>query len=90
MPNDIRSLVNEHHVFYEVSPYYVVLQERHRGLSPTARRVQAGFDVDVYSQRIDDDGPWTPPHEKYEVGYAQLQRIAEDVSRHAPIAAHWR
>ena len=37
MPDDIRSLIMEHHAFYEVSPYYVLLDERPVGLPATTR-----------------------------------------------------
>ncbi len=83
MPHNIRSLVKEHHAFYEVSPYYVVLEEKHRGLPPTSRRVQAGVDVDVYGERIEDNGPWTPPPDKYGLGYVELRTLTEKISAHA-------
>lgn len=84
MPDDIRSLIKEHHAFYEVLPYYVVLEERPVARPATTRRLQAGFDIDIYAERIKNDGPsWTPPPEKYGLGYAGLQRIAENVSQHA-------
>lgn len=82
MSDNLRSLIQEHHAFYEVSPYYIVLEKRRGGLPATTRTVQAGFDIDVYGERI-NDGPWTAPPEKYGLGYAELQRLAEDVSRHA-------
>ena len=83
MSDDIRSLIKEHHAFYEVLPYYVVLEERPVGRPATTRRVQAGFDIDIYGERTKNDTSWTPPPEKYGLGYAELQRIAETVSQHA-------
>ena len=83
MSDDIRSLIKEHHAFYEVLPYYVVLEERPVGRPATTRRVQAGFDIDIHGERTKDDTSWTPPPEKYGLGYAELQRIAETVSQHA-------
>lgn len=84
MPDDIRSLIKEHHAFYEVLPYYVVLEDGPIARPATTRRLQAGFDIDIYAERIKNDGPsWTPPPEKYGLGYAELQRIAENVSQHA-------
>lgn len=84
MPDDIRSLIKEHHAFYEVLPYYVVLAERPEARSATTRRLQAGFDIDIYAERIKSDGQsWTPPPEKYGLGYAELQRIAGNASQHA-------
>ena len=83
MPAVIRSLIKEHHAFYEVLPYYVVLEERLVAGPATTRRLQAGFDIDIYAERIANDGSWTPPPDKYGLGYAALQRIAKNVSQHA-------
>ena len=83
MTGNIRSLIKEHHAFYEVLPYHVVLEETHGAVPARTRRVQAGFDIDIYGERIDDDGPWTPPPDKYGLGYAELQRLAANVSRYA-------
>jgi hypothetical protein len=83
MSDDIRSLIKEHHAFYEVSPYYVVLEEGPVGRPATTRRVQAGFDIDIYGLRTKNDTSWIPTPEKYWLGYAELQRIAENVSQHA-------
>ena len=83
MADDIRSLIKEHHAFYEVSPYYVLLDERPVGLPATTRRVQAGFNVDVYGVRTEDTEPAMPPPHEYALGYAELQKIAESVSQHA-------
>ena len=83
MPDDIRSLIEKHHAFYEVSPYYVVLEERRLGRPATTSRIQAGFDIDIFGERTKDDTSWTPPPEKYELAYAALQRMVETVSQHA-------
>jgi hypothetical protein len=83
MPDDIRSLIKEHHAFYTVLPYYFMLEERPVGHPATTRRVQAGFDIDIYGVRTKNDTSWTPPPEKYWLAYAELQRIAENVSQHA-------
>ena len=83
MADNISSLVKEHHAFYEVSPYYVLLDERPVGLPATTRRVQAGFNVDVYGVRTEDNEPAMPPPQEYALGYAELQKLAERVSQHA-------
>ena len=83
MPDDIRSLITEHHAFYEVSPYYILLDERPVGLPATTRTVQAGFNVDVYGVRTEDTAPEMPPPDKYALGCAELQKIAERVSQHS-------
>jgi hypothetical protein len=83
MSQDFRSLAQEYHAFYEVSPYYVLLDERPLGRPATTRRVQAGFHVDVYGVRQEDNEPAMPPPHDYAVGYAELQEIAERASQHA-------
>src|SRR5208283_2833553 len=82
MADSIGSLVKEHHAFYEVSPYYVEIEEGPGGLPATTPRVHAGFNVDVYGVRTNDDEPEPPPLEKYTLGYAELQMMAERVYQH--------
>ncbi len=48
MSDNLRSLIREHHAFYEVLPYYVLLEKRHGSVPATTQRVQAGFDIDIY------------------------------------------
>jgi len=79
---DISSLVKEHHAFYEVSPYYVLFDERPLGLPATTRSVQAGFNVDVYGVRTEDNLPAMPSPDEYALGYAALQKLAKTVSQH--------
>jgi len=83
MADDISSLLKEHHSFYEVSPYYVLLDERPLALPPTTRTVQAGFNVDVYGVRTDDSEPTMPPPQEYGLAYAELQKLAERASHHS-------
>ena len=83
MSDDIRSLVTEHRAFYDVSRYYVLLDERPVGLPASTRTVHAGFDVDVYGVRTEDNKLVMPPPDEYALGYAELQKIAENVSRHS-------
>src|SRR5271165_7638680 len=83
MADNISSLVQEHQAFYEVSPYYVLLDERPVGLPAKTRRVHAGFNVDVYGVRTEDTEPAMPPPHEYALGYAELQKIAARVSQHA-------
>lgn len=81
MPINSWSLVKEHHVFYEVLPYYVMFEARHGGLAP--RRIQAGFDVEIYGANIKGELALPGPDPVYALGYAELQKIAEKVSRDA-------
>jgi hypothetical protein len=83
MADNFSSLVKEYHVFYEVSPYHVLLDERPVGLPANTRSVQAGFNVDVYGVRTEDNEPSMPPPQEYALGVAELQKLAQKVSQHA-------
>jgi hypothetical protein len=50
-----REIFRRHHARYEVSPYVVLLDVRTFGVPPTHRKIDAGFDVDVYGY-FDDHG----------------------------------
>ena len=90
MSYNLRSLIKDYHAFYEVLPYYLLLEERHGSSSAVTRRVQAGFDVEIYGVNIKDEFmvPGSDPH--YALGYAQLQKIAEEFRIASTIPAHWR
>ena len=83
MPDDISSLVKEHHAFFEVSPYYIELDERPVGRPASCRSVQAGFNVDVYAVRTEDNEPAMPPPQEYALSCAELQKLAESISQHS-------
>lgn len=83
MSQDFRLLAQEHHAFYEVSPYYVLLDERPVGLPATTRSIHAGFNVDVYGVRTEDNEPAMPPPQEYALSCAELQKLAESISQHS-------
>lgn len=83
MSDYIRSLVKEHHAFYQVSPYYLLLEERHGSSTATTRRVQAGFDLDIYAENLKPELAFPGPDPDYALGYNKLKKIAETVSRNA-------
>lgn len=72
MPSDISDLIQRQHLFYEVSPYYVLDLEQPEGLRPIRNRVQAGFDVDLHAA-----GAETPL--QLTVGDQQLQSTLNDL-----------
>ena len=45
---DLRQLAKAYHAFYEVLPYEVLIEEKGGSLSATTRKIQYGFDVDIY------------------------------------------
>lgn len=83
MSETLQQLSKRYAAFYEVSPGYVVLNDGPVGAPARIQRVQAGFNIDVYGIRPEDNEPAMPPPEDYECAYAELQNIAERVSRHA-------
>lgn len=82
MSENIRSLIEEHHAFYEVLPYYAPVENGHPSHSSGIQRIQVGFNVDIYGVRTADDEPVPPPAEEYGLGWAELQKIADMVSEH--------
>ena len=82
MADNFTSLIQEHHAFYEVLPYYVVVEDANGRSSPTTRRVQAGFDVDIYGESPEKKLVIPGPDPDYTLGYSELQKIAEELSRH--------
>jgi hypothetical protein len=80
MSDSFHSLAKEHHAFYEVLPYYVLLEARHGSSPVVTRRVQAGFDVEIYGVNIKDELVVPGPDPHYALGYARLQKIVETVS----------
>jgi hypothetical protein len=45
---DVHEVLERYHVYYEVCPYYVVLDQRPAGAPRIEQKVQAGFDVNLY------------------------------------------
>lgn len=55
MTNSTSALLGRTSIRHEVSPYYILLDERPLGAPPIERRVQRGFDVDLYGSPINGD-----------------------------------
>jgi len=72
----IRQLIEKHRACYEVTPHYVVLEERPVHAAPITRRIQAGFDIDIYGVRTSDES-WPSP--EYEFACEALKQLAETV-----------
>jgi hypothetical protein len=72
---DVRSWIRDRHASYEVSPYYLVLED--------SRKVQAGFDVDVFGVNPEDDRLFPPEAHEYAFGYAVLRRLVAEVAHDA-------
>jgi hypothetical protein len=68
--------IEQPHIYYEVSPYYVMDLEYPVGRSPIRQKVQAGFDVDLYAT-----GAEKPLH--LSVGDQQLRATQQELQEFA-------
>lgn len=82
MAENFQQLLTKYHAFYEVSPYYVVIEEGHGSPNVTRHIVQSGFDVDIHGVSHKSE-PDLPPANEYALGYAEIKKVAEGVSRQA-------
>jgi hypothetical protein len=76
MSESIQELIERHHPFYEVSPYYIALEKRERGKVVAKRQIQAGFDIDVYGDNV--EGEWMPGGD-YAQAYAIAKKMVEAI-----------
>jgi len=75
---NIHELIEQHHAFYQVLPYYIMVQimVQEERTHATTKRIQAGFDIDVYGIK--------PSHEQhpgrdYVLGYVALEKLVETI-----------
>lgn len=78
MTDNVREVLKQHHSSYEVTPYYVFIDERPNGAKPTCKTVKAGFDIDVYSDKSPDEA-----HPSLEYGrvHQALQKLTEAIAQ---------
>ena len=76
-------LIEQHHAYYEVLPYHIVLEEGHGTPAATTRMIQAGFDVDVYGTETSDAPGLPAKSPDYALGRSILQELAKTVSSHS-------
>ncbi len=74
IPDSVRQAISTHRAFYDVSAHLIVLEERRPGAVPNTRRIQAGFDIDVYGAKTSNG---SRPSPEYELGYGMLKRVTE-------------
>jgi len=79
MSENVRELLEQRHSFYEVMPYYVVVEDRLNGGKAARRRIQAGFDVDLYGMKSSLE---PEPSIDYVLIYRALQKAVETVLSH--------
>jgi hypothetical protein len=73
---NVRELIEQYHPFYEVAPYYIVLEARSSGTAVTRRRIQAGFYIDMYGIIASLE---PEPFTDYVLAYTALQKVVETV-----------
>jgi hypothetical protein len=56
------SRLARHGARYEVSPYFILLDERTFGAPPSQRKIHAGFDLDLYGRGLDHGSLLSPKH----------------------------
>ena len=78
MPGDIRQIFQSHYCYLEILPYYIVAESRPAGCAVNVRRVQAGYDLDIYGVKMSREPD--PPAE-YWLVYNRLKEVAESVRR---------
>jgi hypothetical protein len=86
---DVRELIQRHHAHYEVCPYYVLFDERPEGAPPVQRRIQAGFDVDLYGTLEREELPLATgnPRARMVVEYfeAAAREVQERIGQHCTV-----
>jgi hypothetical protein len=77
MTEIVLQLIQEHDPFYyELLPYYVVVEDARGTPAATRRRIHAGFEIDIYGAKTSDELP--PPDSS--VALAASQRIVDTVA----------
>ena len=82
MSKNIRQVTEKHRAFYEVVPYYVLLEEGHGTPAVRTRKIQAGFDINVYGLRTSDDPALPGLSPSYALGYAGLLELTKTIQSH--------
>jgi len=76
MSANIREIIESHHCFCEVLPYYIIAEDRRLEGAVSLRRIQAGFDLDIYGVKTNRQPD--PPTE-YWLVYNKFKEIVDAV-----------
>src|SRR5215467_10161179 len=78
---NIRGLIEKHKIFYEIMPYFVLLDERPVGKPAIHKRVQAGFDINLYALYAAPEQPLRTGsgNEEFRATEEDLQRVAREI-----------
>jgi hypothetical protein len=82
MSENLQRLSSEYRAFYEVLPYYVVVEEGHGSPTATKHMIRAGFDVDVHGFAKKGAAELPLPAD-YSLAYRELKKIANTISHDA-------
>jgi uncharacterized protein YfcZ (UPF0381/DUF406 family) len=75
---EIHDALERHHARYEVRPYYVIWDQRPEGAPEVERKVQAGFEVDLYAALEKCQVP-TFDNEQARAALSYFESLARDV-----------
>lgn len=79
MAKNLSELIEQYHLFYEVTPYYVMVEEPSQGATAVKRTVQAGFDIDVYGVTTSLK---REPRSDYVLACTELRNVVKTVLPH--------
>src|SRR5690349_17628253 len=79
MTTPIQNLTKARRVFYEVSPYYVVDEERPVGRPVSMKRIQAGFDVNLYALGAETPLRLDVDNARFHSTLKELEQLASEV-----------
>jgi hypothetical protein len=83
MSGNVHEIIESHHCFWKVSPFYNVSEDRPEEVAANVRGVHAGFDLDIYGVKMSSQPD--PPADSWLV-YTKLKEVI-DVVRHENIHA---
>lgn len=84
MADDIRELIEQHHISYQVWPYDVVV-DIHKQNAPTIyQKVQSGFDIELYGSGSGQDLDLSSGRDQFDSTLRALQTVAKAVMLKPP------
>ena len=83
MAPDISRLVDQHHMYYEVSAYYASNEIHKSDAAIAHQNVQAGFDIDLFGTGAGTDLKLSPESEQAHLTLHNLERVAKEIAPRA-------
>jgi hypothetical protein len=88
MVADVRELVEQHHISYEVWPYDVVVDIHQQNAPAIYQKVQFGFDIELYGSGVDRDLTLFSGRDEFRQTLSALEAVAEAIKPQAPDGQH--